>query len=276
MISRFLPSRKGGAVKIAILSDIHSNLAALESVVLHSYERECEVYLCIGDIVGYYTKPTEVVALLSNLPNLISIMGNHDMSVVGGVYEKKFSPEFLEGLTESFIKSNNFDALSAIGWTIKHINPQIADFLIQDPSRLVEIEGVRFYLVHGVPAQITGNTQSELADYLYEKKAKELEESIVNFMEQEGLDVLLTGHTHHYHNLTFQKGNKQYHVVNPGSVGQCREGIPNASYCIAEVEGGRLIEIERFLLGYDIHRTREGIRRAELPETLGKRLYEGY
>jgi predicted phosphodiesterase len=70
-------------MRIAVFSDIHSNLEALEAVLDHAFRQRIDRYVCLGDVVGYGANPNECIARLQSLPNCSLVLGNHDAAVLG-------------------------------------------------------------------------------------------------------------------------------------------------------------------------------------------------
>ncbi|MHA2298846.1 MAG: metallophosphoesterase family protein [Candidatus Hodarchaeales archaeon] len=259
---------------VAILADVHANLPALETVIQYCHEHHVEVMFVIGDLVGYYTKPTEVMALLQHQHTHV-VMGNHDMSVVGGVFAEKFTPDFLGALTETFIKAQNLDALEAIGWTITHIHPSIAEYLLNETYTTLTVEGVKLGLCHGIPKEIRGNLTDEVGGYLYTNIIEQYAAQIAEFCVKDQLDFLLSGHTHHYHYIQLKHGSKYINLLNPGSVGQPRDGDPRTSFAVLDLEEGHVKGVENIRMEYNLNLTQEGVIREGLPEGLAKRLEHG-
>jgi len=262
-------------VLIGGISDIHSNLAALEVVIDYMDRKNVELVINLGDTVGYYCKPNEVVGLLTE-QHLVNLMGNHDMSIAGGIHEKYFSSEFLGTLTEGFIKADkNYDALESIAWHISHMTPSNANFIIDDSSRMIEIEGIKLSLAHGMPPEVRNNVRDAVGFYLYEDSLSLFQERILDHLEENECRLMMTGHTHFPYHKTIVRNDKMYHLINPGSVGQPRDGDPRASFMMMEINDGKLKRIDNIRLEYNVELTKELIKREDLPITLAKRLDKG-
>lgn len=260
---------------IAVISDVHSNLAALEVVIDYINKNNVELVLNLGDLVGYYCKPNEVVALLTE-QHIMSIMGNHDTSICGGVYEKYFSPDFLASLTEGFIAvDKNYDALEAIGWHLSNMDRKITNFLLQDTNRIIEIDGLKMSLAHGMHPEIRDNVQDAVGFYLYENLIPEYKDRILDHLESNNCSIMLTGHTHFSYHVELERKGKKFHLINPGSVGQPRDGDPRLSFSIIDISNGKFNGVENLRLEYNMDLTIELIKRNELPITLANRLQVG-
>ncbi len=228
-------------MRVAVFSDIHSNLEAFSEVLKAS--GRVDRYLCLGDIVGYGANPNEVIQLIKQ-HQMLAIKGNHDEAV-------------LTGMAEGF----NPIAASAVEWTGRNIRPEGLAFLQNLPLQLdLELDGLHVHMVHGSP-------EEPLEEYIY---PDETSDRLQSFLSLTKADVLLLGHTHIPMNIQLAKG----HVLNPGSVGQPRDGDPRASFAILQVEG-RSAECSLHRVEYDIAKAAGKILDAGLPSFDAERLYQG-
>jgi predicted phosphodiesterase len=233
--------------------------------------------LCLGDIVGYNANPNEVIELLQKRSKkIIGVIGNHDVSVAGGIYADKFTPDFMSALTQAFMNLKFYEALEAIGWTIREINQKNAAYLVQDYYTVTILEGVSFVLMHGRPPIINKAATEIVSGYFYDHEIRENKPKVVEFLIKLEAQVLLTGHTHipHFISLT-PKGNRKFYAINPGSVGQPRNGFSGASFVTMELKNGSILEISHHSVKYDYFTTQEKIKEAKLPHTLAERLEYG-
>jgi diadenosine tetraphosphatase ApaH/serine/threonine PP2A family protein phosphatase len=243
-------------VRIAVLSDIHSNLVALDSVLAAIGSVDAVWHL--GDVVGYGPEPDGVVARLRER-NALGVRGNHDAAAVGG-------PE---------IDYFNADAKRAMEWTRKAIGSDTRAWLAALPERRSEGD---FSLVHGSPRDPT---------WEYVTSAS---------VARRNLEVLQTtyclhGHTHLPSVFRDQSGGAGGDVetlrpaagsslvldgrrlmANPGSVGQPRDGDPRASCLVLDLERA---ELSWQRVPYDIAATQAAMRRLKLPDRLVGRLDHG-
>ncbi len=237
---------------IAIISDIHSNLEALEAVLKDIKNRNIREIVCLGDIVGYGANPNECIEIIKKL-NCLSVVGNHDYGVLG-----KESLDFF----------NELGAI-AILWTKKVIKPENLKFLDSLPLIIEEkIKGKKVIFSHANPKY------PEIWEYLYPDYTNEVFDCG---------DLIFVGHSHipfvnsEEGNLLLHEGkisledDKKY-LINPGSVGQPRDGINKASYCIFDEKS---FKIEIIRVEYDIKKAYEKIVSSGLPEWLGERLFLG-
>jgi putative phosphoesterase len=226
---------------VAFISDVHSNLEALEAVL--DEVGKLNVYCC-GDIVGYGASPNEVVKVLRDI-GAICVMGNHDKAS-------------LEGDVGDF----NPRAGMAAVWTSQHLNEESRAFLGSLPKEVsTEIWGKRLFMVHGSPDDpmweyVLPTTHSDLFDY---------------YLQKVHTDLMALGHTH----LAFQwRSDSSGLVFNPGSVGQPRNGDTRASFAILSIEDGE-VRVEARQVEYDIERAAKKIIESGLPPSLASQLFSG-
>ena len=229
-------------LKIAVISDIHSNLEAFEAVI--SSLPEHDELVCLGDIVGYGSQPNEVVERLRQLRPRAVLMGNHDYAVVTGDTEGFSAP-----------------AAEAVDWTRRRISPENQNYLATlKPSARLERNGKSLALFHGSPRE-------PLTEYVFpgipQVTAREL-------LRKGGAQILLLGHTHMPMSYSFDSEI----LANPGSVGQSRDGDSRASFAILSVaESAVSFEIKR--VAYNVGPVADKIIQAGLPQFLADRLYSG-
>ncbi len=210
-------------VKIVIVSDIHSNFAALEALP----EREYDLLWCIGDLVDYGPQPREVIKWVKERAN-VTVRGNHDHAV-GYSVDPQCSAPFrrLAAVTREYTQGI---------CTIEDI-----EYLRSLPVRQeIEVEGASFYLVHATPFD-------PLFGYCPERSERWRKE-----VELAKAQVLVVGHTH----APFVRRIGGTTIVNPGSLGQPKTGRPFACYAVWEDGKIALREYE-----YPLIETARGIRR---------------
>jgi len=223
-------------VKIGLISDIHSNYIALEKVL--EKLNACDEIYCAGDIVGYYPFPNEVVETLIE-EGIKSVVGNHDRAVV-----------------DSDFSGMNPVARIAGEFTRKVIEKKNLEWLAKLP---ISIESEYFSMYHGMPS----DDESAYDVYIFPG-----DPLIEAFLENSDRNIIV-GHTH----IQFIEEHHGRAFINPGSVGQPRDGDPRAAYAIFNTETGK-IRLER--VEYNIEEVCEAVLKAGLPETLCSRLFEGY
>jgi len=243
-------------MRIAILSDIHANLEALQAVLKDIDQQAIDNIICLGDVIGYGVNPNECVELVrKRCP--VTLLGNHDAASIG-----KLS-------TEHF----NIHAKIATEWTTEHITKDTTNYLENLPYRE---SSDSYTFVHSTPYE------PKLWYYI-----TSLEEAAFNFQFFE-TTFCFVGHTHipiiivldnekevYAHQdtaLEFGKMNNARFLINVGSVGQPRDH--NADSCYGILDSERKVYTFR-RIAYDIEKTQEKMRKQKMPEFLIKRLAEG-
>ncbi len=230
---------------IAFISDIHSNLEALEAVWREV--KKADVILCMGDLVGYGANPNEVVDFFREemkKREIVCVRGNHDNAIAFGV-EWGFNPY----------------AREAVRWHQRIMRTENLEFLRRLPVRqlFTDDNGDTYLLIHGSP-------RAPLDEYLFPWLPDSEFRVVLSYMKQKNLVV---GHTH-VPMLRIVDGRR---IINPGGVGQPRDGDWRASYAMLETKKG---EIEFRRVEYDVEEAARKILNAGLPQFLAYRLYEGY
>lgn len=230
--------------KIAFISDIHSNLEALSAVLEDIKKKNLDEIYCLGDLVGYGPNPNEVVEIIRQY-NIPTVMGNYD-DAIG--YEKDSCGCAYNPGRETEVGDES------INWTIKHTTKENKDFLKKLPHKLsIEVEGVKILLVHGSPA-------NHLLEYVKPSTSADRLKILLRNVEE---DIIINGHTH----LMMARHLFGKTVLNPGSVGRTKDGIPGATYLILYVESG-VYWYEFVRVPYDVKTTVEKIVKASLPVEL--------
>lgn len=241
-------------MRVALISDVHANLVALEAVLADAEERGVETIWNLGDTVGYGPDPNGVVARLVEA-GAVSVLGNHDAVATGSIGTEWFNPV----------------AAEAAEWTGAHLEPEAAASL----TALGEvIRKGDWSLTHGTLRQ-------PLWEYLITEEAAE-----GHFALQE-TPYSAVGHTHVP--LLIRRGTAGVEgetpvpdeavalgegplCVNPGSVGQPRDGDPRSSYALVDTEAGT---VTHHRVPYDIGETQRRMGEAGLPRALAQRLRFG-
>jgi diadenosine tetraphosphatase ApaH/serine/threonine PP2A family protein phosphatase len=239
----------------AIIADIHANLEAF-TAVLEDMERRGKIaeIWCLGDVVGYGPDPHQCLELLRQHKH-VCVAGNHDWAAVGKVDTVNFNP----------------DAAIACHWTTEQLTPEDTEYLENLP---LIIDKDRFTLAHGSP-------RDPIWEYLI---STSLARENFTFFQS---PYCLVGHSHVP--LVFREEDDSYSfsqflpnvglalgksrlIINPGGVGQPRDGDPQASYAIydSETSIARLYRIP-----YDIATTQDKMMQAGLPIRLIVRLSQG-
>lgn len=249
---------KRATLRFLILSDIHANWEALRAVLRDAADKRYNAVLCLGDIVGYGPNPNEVTAWVRTHADVV-IRGNHDRACSGA------AP----------IDSFNTVARCCSVWTRHELHDEHARWLLNLDRGPVLVED--FDLVHGAP--------DDEDRYMFHQHEAELG------MQYAEARLTFFGHTHVQGGFVGEPVRRRFEVsrmnvlssqmaivhdrkylLNPGAVGQPRDGDPRAAYCIYD-SAMRVVEFCR--VDYDIRAAQEKILASGLPEELAFRLASG-
>jgi len=239
--------------RLGVLSDIHGNLTALEAVLTALERQHVDGIVCLGDLVGYGPWPQQVIGRMQQL-QARSVRGNHDAATASPVVGDYLNPT----------------AAAAIEWTKGRLTSEEVSILSTLPVTRVE---------HGVTL-VHGSLRGPLWEYLHDP-----------FVAQESFDLLesrlaLYGHTHLPGGFATDGESvealqpaarvsldpERRYLLNPGSVGQPRDGDPRAAFAVLDLDR-RQIAFHR--VAYDIEATAREILGVGLPPRLAARLFEG-
>jgi predicted phosphodiesterase len=242
-------------MRIAIVSDIHGNRHAFEAVLDAIAESECEEMWCLGDLVGYGADPDACVDL-ARRHAAICLAGNHDLGVRGTIPLEQFSR----------------GAALAATWTQEQITPETLEYLNRlEPLNLDEPVG----LYHASPRDpvweyVLSPLQAELCLDAQARRISLIGHSHVALSFSRFPGTPATGETRGAdEELDLQIGEW---LVNPGSVGQPRDGDPRAAWLELDTAGWRGVYRRT---EYDIAGAAAAIRAARLPDSLAERLLYG-
>ena len=241
-------------MRVAVVSDIHSNLHALEAVLAAIEAEAPDELWCLGDLVGYGPRPNECCAAIAERAD-VCLAGNHDLAVQGTIDLEEF----------------HGDAAIAARWTRDVLEPQAKELL----DRLAP-EGA----AHGV-ALYHGSARDPVWEYVLD------DEGARATLELADSPIILVGHSHVALRIVqsddelsggiapagteLELGGVRA-LLNPGSVGQPRDGDPRAAYLLLDLDARRA-NFRR--VEYDVVRTQREMREAGLPEMLAARLELG-
>jgi putative phosphoesterase len=202
-------------MRIAIISDIHSNIQALAAILEHIDSQKPDLIVCTGDLVGYGANPNEVIDLLRRR-NIVTIMGNYD----DGVGNRKIQC----GCDFDSEEAAQAGAAS-LSWTVLNTREENRKWLANLPSLLeMTIGQTKVLFSHGSPRKIN--------EYMLENKEALHREILLDYPA----DVIISGHTH----LPFHKEYDGRHIINAGSIGKPKNGRVEAMYTMLTVEKGRV------------------------------------
>ena len=249
------------SVRVAVLSDIHANIEAFQAVV-RDLEHRADRILNLGDLVGYNASPNECVELAKDI-GMHSIQGNHDQAACNPILDEGF----------------NIYARYAILWT--------RNILTKENMRFLSGLADNCHLNCGLACHGTPESTFNYIGLHFQARA------ILNMMKKGFWDrakVCLYGHTHirkvwrmdirgkvtpveiPLDGGVIRLNSEERYLLNPGSVGQPRNGDPRSSYLIFDTEEN---SVEFRLVGYDLSATMKKIIDAKLPKFLAERLMDG-
>jgi putative phosphoesterase len=236
-------------MKVAILSDIHANLHALEAVWADIETQKPDEVYCLGDLVGYGAFPNETIEFVRD-HGIPTVMGNYDEGVgfdlhdCGCVYRDPVKDKL---------------GKESLMWSRAHTSDANKKILRSFPMQIrLEDQKPRILLVHGSPRKIN--------EYLYEDRPMATFHRIEKLA---GTDVLLFGHTH----LPYEKRINETLFVNTGSVGKPKDGDPRAGYVLLYLNQQVRVQFRR--IDYDVAAAAEAVRASGLPNYFAELLLTG-
>ena len=239
---------------VAVISDIHGNLAALEAVLEVVDLEQLDEIWCLGDVTGYGARPAECLELVRER-SVICLAGNHDLVVSGAIGVDAFSA----------------DAAEAAQWSRDRLSDAERALLAEMPSS-GERAGVSIY---------HGSVRDPIWEYVLTAEVARA------CLEAQPSDLALIGHSHIALSLSLADGDRLdggkaaggteveltgTQLLNPGSVGQPRDRDPRAAWLVLDLEA-KTAQFRRTV--YDIERTQAEILDAGLPSRLATRLASG-
>jgi putative phosphoesterase len=208
-------------MRIAILGDIHSNKFALIETLSFLKETKVDKHIFMGDYFGYYPWACDTWNLLQPyLGGGIFLLGNHDELII-----RDIAPTIIPEYWEVIQQNRNELPKKALEW-LRNLKPKMS----------FELNDVRYNLVHGTP-------ENPFNGRFYPDDQKEY-----SWFPQSNRDVIIMGHTHH----PIAKQVNGGWILNPGSVGQPRDGISSSSFCIFETEK---MQSTFYRVSYDVEST---------------------
>ena len=241
-------------MRVAVISDIHANYHALEAVLAAVDAEGVDELWCLGDTVGYGARPNDCCALVKAMCDLC-LAGNHDLVVSGAIDIEEFnhdaaaaarwSREVLSDKARTWLNGLEPVAVAA-GLELYHASPRdpIWEYVLSEYVALASLEATE------APAVLVGHSHVALALGLVDGQ-------LVGGLAPDGSGVSFAEHRR---------------LLNPGSVGQPRDGDPRAAYLELDLEA-KTAEFHR--VEYDVAGTQREIREAGLPEGLATRLATG-
>ncbi|HMC85865.1 MAG TPA: metallophosphoesterase family protein [Chitinophagaceae bacterium] len=256
-------------MKIALFSDIHANLPALEACFKSIDEQKPDAIYCLGDLVGYNIWPNEVINEVRKR-GIPTIAGNYDFGIgrtsddCGCAYktdDEKANGAVSISFTNQIVKEEERKYLRTIPAHIK------VEFQLNHDK-------LNVLLVHGSPRRIN--------EYLFEDRE---EKSLLRIMHDADADIMCFGHTHKpYHrilNSGTQEASHYRHAINIGSVGKPKDGNKNGCYVILNINDNssitdkETIKADFIRFEYDIEKAAKGVEESPLPNAYAESLRKG-
>lgn len=257
-------------MKIALFSDIHANLPALEAFFKDADERKPDAIYCLGDLVGYNIWANEIVNEIKSR-KIPTITGNYDFNIGRMSFDDgqpgNTGPE----------KTKNIDSVS---FTNSIIKPEERKYLRTLPAHIkVEFQltkdKLNLLLVHGSPRKNN--------EYLFEDYE---EKSLLSLMEQADADILCFGHTHKPYHRILHPGtasqNHFRHAINTGSVGKPKDNNPKGCYVMLTIHDYSSIldkdsiGVEFIRFDYDIEKAAKAVENSPLSNEYADMLRKAY
>lgn len=257
-------------MKIALFSDIHANLPALEAFFADIENRKPDAIYCLGDLVGYNVWPNEVINEIRKR-GITTIAGNYDQGIglmsdeCGCAY--KTEPEKDMGkisisYTNSLVKSDQRNYLRTLPAHLK------IEFQLNNDK-------LNLLLVHGSPRKIN--------EYLFEDRE---EKSMLRIMQNADADIMCFGHTHKpYHRILSEIADSKTsfrHAINIGSVGKPKDSDPRGGYVLLQINenstvlNSESIQVEFIRFDYDVEKAAKAVEDSPLPNEYADMLRKGY
>jgi predicted phosphodiesterase len=249
-------------MRLAIVSDIHANLPALEAVLADIEEGDAEEVWCLGDVVGYGAQPDECARLVADSCSLC-LVGNHDLAVLGELDISSFSPAAAAAVrwTQGVADGSTLDFLRDLDpadesheVALYHASPRdpVWEYVLW-PDQAAECIGVQAARV-----SLIGHSHVALFFVLDDNSVgRELPDAARGAQAEAGTSLELS---------------EGRWLINPGSVGQPRDGDPRAAWLELDTDGWTATYHR---VRYEIERAAEAIEATDLPEHLARRLYVG-
>ncbi|MGN7722298.1 metallophosphoesterase family protein [Chitinophaga sp. 22620] len=242
-------------MRIALFSDVHANLPAMEAVLADIDTRKPDAVYCLGDLVGYNIWPNEVIELVKGR-EIPVIAGNHDFDVA------RMAPAPADFDPAAPGSGNNRVYTNFL------LTPESRQYLsAMQEHRHVQVpagagSSVELLLVHGSPRAIN--------EYLFEDHD---EDDFQALLEKYSANIMCFGHTHRpFHRKIGQNG----HVINLGAVGKPKDSDPRACYVILDVQGKNDIKVEFVRVAYDVEKAAKAVEQSPLPDDFADMLRKAY
>lgn len=250
-------------MKIALFSDIHANLPALDAFFADVDSKELDAIYCLGDLVGYNIWPNEVINEIKRR-KIPTITGNYDFGIGRNIDECGCA--YKTDLEKEMGKVS-------ISYTNQIVGDKERAYLRTLPSHIrleyqLNNDKLNLLLVHGSPRKVN--------EYLFEDRE---EKSLLRIMEQADADVMCFGHTHKpYHRIISQEDGRFRHAVNIGSVGKPKDGDTRGGYVILTINDNTSVldkdsvQVEFVRFEYDVEKAAKAVEDSPLPNGFAEML----
>jgi putative phosphoesterase len=256
-------------MRIALFSDIHANLPALEACFKSMDDQKPDAIYCLGDLVGYNIWPNEVINEIRRR-GIPTIAGNYDQGI--GLSSDECGCAYKTDIEKDMGKIS-------ISYTNSVVQPEERKFLRTLPAHIrVEFmlhnDKLNLLLVHGSPRRIN--------EYLFEDRE---EKSMLRIMDQADADIMCFGHTHKpYHRVLSAEveGKSRFrHAVNIGSVGKPKDNNPKGCYVMltihadSDITNKDSVQVEFIRFEYDVEKAARSVEESPLPDGYAEMLRKG-
>lgn len=255
-------------MKVALFSDIHANLPALEACLKDIDKRNLDAVYCLGDLVGYNIWPNEVVNEIKRR-NIPTIAGNYDFGI------GRSSDDCGCAYKTDIEKANGAVSIS---YTNQIVKADERYYLRSLPShirleyQLREDEKFNLLMVHGSPRKIN--------EYLFVDRD---EKSLLRILEQADAHLMFFGHTHKpYHRILKDELGHYRHAINIGSVGKPKDGDPRGCYVIITLDESfslstsDSVKVEFIRFDYDVEKAAKAVEDSPLPNDYAESLRKAF
>ena len=235
-------------MKIALISDVHANMPALDAVLDHARKQDAKAIWNSGDLVGYGAYPEEVVQRLQG-DDVLNTIGSYDVQVLR--FKKR---------KERWRRKKSLEEYLALEWAYGQLSKKSRRYLrfLSQEMRMT-IKGRRMLLTHGCP----GHSEKSAGP-------NKPPEALVRLAREAGADLIVCGRTH-------KPSARQVDgvwFINPGSVGLPVDGDPRASYSLLQI-GPKEVQVQHHRVAYDVEQMVKAIRDNRLPEAFAEMFQQG-
>lgn len=257
-------------MRIALFSDIHANLPALQAVLADIDSRKPDVVYCLGDLVGYNVWPNEVCQLIRDR-KIPTISGNYDFGIGRNINDCGCAYKTDEDKANGAV---------SISYTNEVMNDEERRFLRSLPAHIrveyqLNEDNMHLLLVHGSPRKIN--------EYLFEDRE---EKSLLRIMRDAQADIMCFGHTHKPYHRVIEESEGDIihyrHAINIGSVGKPKDGDTRACYVILDIDENvsvsnkDALKVEFIRVEYDVEKAASAVENSPLPDKYADNLRKAY